>query len=328
MLFAAELIAAGLLLLSVWLSWLIGRIVVPDEHRELGGLIGAVAVLWLVTQHADLLTPLGLQRSFALPITLLCLWALMARRYSWVGVSWLLAALFYPVIIVVIGLAGLVVFASDIARNRKPPALFVWNGIAGVAALTIVIASSGTPSDIGPTLTGSQALALPEFGLHGRLQLFVNTIRGDWLHSQIVGLGWPGKTLLAVAVATALTFVRDHRARLPAAVWTFLLCGLTVWLVARFTLFELYLPNRHARWTVAAFAVAAFASAGVVVVERISRHVKGHLPSGGMIVSAAISVAAMLVVITAFLPDSIAHVANSGRSRHGTRLCVSHNTST
>ena len=87
--------------------------------------------------------------------------------------------------------------------------------------------------------------------------------------------------------------------------WIFLLCGLAVWLVARFTLFELYLPNRHARWTIATFAVAAFASAGVFVVERISRHVRGRLPSDGMMVSTAISMAAMLIVFAAFLPTAL-----------------------
>ena len=301
-LFAAEVLAAALLLLSVWLAWLIGRTVVTEEHRELGGLISAVTVLWLVTQHADVMTPLALQRGFALPIMLLFLWALVARRYAWVGVAWLLAALIYPVIIVVLGIAGTVVFLRDFVRDHRPPPMWFWNGIAGVAALAIVLVSSGTPPDIGPTLSGSQALSLPEFGSQGRVRLFIGTFRGDWISSQVVGLGWPSASLLTIGVATTLTFIGDRRARLPTAVWIFLFCGLAVWLVARFTLFELYLPNRHSRWTIAAFAVAAFACAGVVVLERITRYVGARASASGKAMSAAISLAAILIVVAVFLP--------------------------
>jgi len=304
-LFAAEIFAAGLLVLSTWLAWLIGRAVVSEEDRELAGLVGAVALLWLVAQHSDAMTPLALQRSFALPLTLLLLWALIVRRYVWVGVALLCSALIYPVIIVVLGLAAAIAFLDDIVRNRRLPPRFIWNCIAGGVALAIVVATIGVPPDIGPTVTGSQALSMPEFGFDGRLRLFAGTFTGDWFHSQLIGLGWSPACLLVIAAAAVLSILGGRNSRVPRAVWILLCCGVGVWLVARFAMFRLYLPNRHARWAIAAFAVPTFASAGVVVVQYVARQAWGHVRATQTAISVALPLVAVLVVVAVFLPAAI-----------------------
>ena len=267
---AGEVLAGVLFLVSVALAWDIGRRVVPTAHRELGGLIGAVTVLWLLAQPADAMSTLALQRSFALPITLLMLWGMLGARPAWVACAWLLAALIYPVIIVVLGLAAGSSLLVDMVRERRPlPALW-WYVPAGLAAIGIVLAGIGLPDDIGPALGGSQAMAMPEFGPRGRLQLVFGGLTADLFHNHLLGIGWSPRVVLGVAAASLLVVVggRSSGFRIPRAAWLLLGCGLIVWLAARLTLFDLYLPNRHSRWSFAAFTVAALPVAGAWIWDR------------------------------------------------------------
>jgi hypothetical protein len=299
-LLAAKWVAVLLFMAAGGLGALLGRAMVSAERKPLAGLIGAVAALWMIAQSADVLTPLGLQRSFAFPITLLFLWALVSRHYVWIGVAWLLAALFYPVVVVVLGLTGAAVLLSDLIRDRRLPSHWVWNALAGVVALVIVLLSSKIPADLGPTLTGQEALSMPEFGAHGRLQLFFGSLRVDWFRNQIMGIGWPPLTMLTIAAAAAVPFILDRSARLPKAAWIFLICGFAVFLAARLTLFTLYLPNRHTRYTLAAFGVAAIASAGVVLAERLSGRISILRAERSRLI--VVSILALLFVCALFLP--------------------------
>ncbi len=295
-LLAGEILAALLFLASLTLAWLIGRAVASEGHRDLGGLIGTVTLLCLIGQPSDALTTLALQRSFALPITLLFLWGALTRRYVWIGVSWLLCALFYPVIVVVLGLAGGIVLLLDLLRDRRLPPAFWWNAVAGVAAIAIVYAGLGTPPDIGPQLSGREALAMPEFGDHGRLQLFFGTFSGNWIRNQLVGIGWSPATILITAAAAALATVVNREARLPRVAWVLALTGLAVWAIARVMMFTLYLPNRHTRWSFAAFAIAAIAAGGVIVIARLTERMQRPLLSSILVSVAAIGIAAAVLV--------------------------------
>ncbi len=77
-LFAAKLVALVLYVVTLWMAWLVGRSLVRDR-KSLAGLVALVVVVVLIARF-DLLPPTGLQRVFALPITLLLLWALMSGR--------------------------------------------------------------------------------------------------------------------------------------------------------------------------------------------------------------------------------------------------------
>jgi len=304
-LIAGEVLAAVLLSISVWLGWLIGRSVVAQEQRELGALIGALAVLWLVSLQSDAMTPLALQRSFALPIMLLFVWGLLTRRYFWLGVAWLLAALIYPVIIVVLGLAGVSVLLRDWIRERRLPPFWIWNLIAGLMALAIVVKSSVVPADLGPRVGGAQALAMPEFGMHGRLRLFFGVPRVDWFRNELMGVGWSPLAVLAILTAGLFATFGARRARLPQAAWIFLAVGLAVWLTARFVLFTLYLPNRHSRWAFAAFGVAALACAGGALMERFAARDAMWSAQTRRIAPAIAGTLACMLVIAFFLPDAL-----------------------
>ncbi len=304
---AGEIVAGLLFLASLWLAWSIGRTLSLEEYGDLGGLLGVVGALWVLAKGGDIMTPLALQRSFALPIVLLFLWAVLApTRYFWIGVSWVLAALIYPIVIVVIGIAGVLAFIGDTIRDRHLPPLWGWNLLAGLVAIGIVLLSSSVPPDIGPTVDGAQALAMPEFGAHGRLQLFFDSARANWFQNHLIGLGWSLKNVLIIVLAAILGSLRFRRAQLPKIAWIFLACGLLVWWFARGHLFTLYLPNRHARWTLAAFAIAAIAAAGVKVLG-------GLLPPPGdkdkerwrrIGVSSAIGAGSILVILALYFPKT------------------------
>lgn len=291
---AAELVAVLLIGVTGWLAWSIG-VALDAERRAVSGLFTVVAVFALIAQPADLLTPMGLQRSFALPITLLCLWSALTRRYAWIGVSWLLAAAFYPIVIVVTGLAGGLVCLLAIWRERRWRAWIVWNAVAGVAALSLVLASSRNPPGVGPTVSGEQALRMTEFGAGGRLMLHEGSWVDSWFRSHLIGLGWSPKVLLVIVGAVALIwFMRGSLRRIPAAAWLLLASGLAAWAVARATLFLLYLPNRHTRWSVAAFALVALAIAAVSVFDRIGWSFKRR----------AVAIAAPLIVALLLYPHA------------------------
>jgi hypothetical protein len=263
--FAAELVIVALLGASVWLAWKLGA-ALAEEGRELRALLTVVALLFLIScTRSDLITPMGLQRSFALPLTLLMAWALVTRRHLWVGVSWVLAALFYPVIVPVLGLSALAVWAVEYARERQLPAGWWLAGFLGIAAIAIVLTSAAPPAWAGPTVTYDQALALPEFGHGGRLDL-LGSGSGHWIRDPRYGIGWSPLLLLAFAVAAVIAARVRYAGRIPLAVWSLAVSGLLLWTIAHLTLFALYLPNRHSRTSIAVFGLVAIAAAATGLV--------------------------------------------------------------
>ena len=267
---AAELVAAMLLAISGALAWLLGA-AIGDEQSEYTGLFAVLAmILFLPYPGADLLTPMGFQRSFALPLTLLCAWSLVTRRYAWIGVAWLLTALFYPVAIVVLGLAGAGVLILDAVHTRRLPAAWFWNGCAGLGAIALVLSGASMPQGFGPVATYSQALAMPEFGPDGRMATFGRSWSGTWLTDGHIGLGWPPRQIALIVLALGVVFVLKRRQRIPRGIWILAASGVGTWFIARLIMFQLYMPNRHSRWSVGVFGIVVLSVAATALCERIS----------------------------------------------------------
>jgi hypothetical protein len=300
---AAEWLSVPLLGCSAWLAWRLGRdLETPDP--TLVGLL-AVVTLMLLLPLVDLHPAMAFQRTFALPLTLLCLWALVVRRYVWVGISWLSAALVYPVIIPVLGLTGGLVFLADLVRTKRMPAHWLLNGVLGVSAVLIVLLGSGTPDGVGPMVSFAQAMAMPEFGPGGRQQLFGVTVSGNWFHHHRTGLGWSPPVVLTLCIALAVLAVRGHLRRVPPAAWFLAATGLVLWFAARLVLFDLYLPNRHSRWSLSAFAIVVFALA-VHSLAAARATSTGSGQSIGPRWSTALAFLAPLVVVASLLPAASA----------------------
>jgi hypothetical protein len=303
---AAEWLSVALLAWSALLAWRLGHdLDTPD--RALVGLFAVVALM-LLLPVTDLHPAMAFQRTFALPLTLLCLWGLTSRRYAWVGVSWFASALVYPVIIPVLGLTGSMVFLADMLRNRRMPPRWLSNGVLGIAAILVVVLGSGTPDGVGPMVTFAQAMAMPEFGTGGRQQLFGVTFSDYWFRHHRTGLGWSPRAILALGAALTVLVVREHLRWIPLGVWLIAAVGVVLWFTARLMLFDLYLPNRHSRWSIAAFAIVAFALAAYSLIAAVATARRADRMVGRTW-SKALALLSPLVVAVALAPAAYARLS-------------------
>jgi hypothetical protein len=223
-----------------------------------------------------------------------------------VGVAWLFAALFYPVILVVLGLTGAAVFISDMWRERRLPAAFWSNALLGAAALLIAIVSSRAPSGLGPTVTGDQAMIMAEFRPGGRLPMFGLPFSADWFNDHHLALGWPWYSAIPFGAALLFLWWTGQLRTIPYAGWALLAIGLGVWLFSRQILFTLYLPNRHARWSVACFVILAAAAVIGALTERVlTRRRLAENVQLTALLNGAIAVLAPLLVAAALLPGAL-----------------------
>lgn len=300
---AAEWLSVALLGATVALAWMIGRALGDGRDGELKGLLCAVVMIGLLPQ-SDLVPAMGFQRTFAMPLTLLCLWALVAKKYVWVGVAWVLAALFYPIIIAVIGLASTIVFLIDLIRDRKMPGYWILNGVLGIAALAIVLLGSTTPEAVGPSVTFEQAMTMPEFGADGRQALFGTDWKNGLFRHHRTGLGWSPWLMLVMVGAFALATILGQRRQISGPVVVVGITGLVLWAAARLTLFDLYLPNRHSRYAIAVLLIVGVAVAGYAVLKASVRLVSRISPEPSKRVAQAAAVLAPLVVMAALAPSA------------------------
>ena len=298
---ATKLVSVLLLFASGYLAWLLGS-ALDTGNRSLTGLF-AVVITFALLPFVDLLPTIGFQRTFALPVTLLCAWALVTRRYLWVGVSWVIAGLMYPVIVAVLGLAAGLVFLGDLVRDRRMPPYWIWNGIMGVVAIALILLTREVPPGIGPMVTFAQAQAMPEFSLSGRQSLFGTTFREYWFGHHRTGLGWSPKLVILLLVSTVTVLIVGNRRMIPRPVWVLAGTGLGLWFVARLTLFDLYLPNRHSRWSLAAFAIAVIAAAGCALLSRLMAK-ESASSQRWTILSRVVAIAAPFIVAVALFPSA------------------------
>lgn len=296
--FASKLVSGVLFASSVGLAHLLGRATGgPDpELRGLLTALGLVAML-AVSLQTDSLATMGMQRTFGLPITLLCAWGLVAGRYRWVGGSWVLAGLFYPVLLPVLGVGAGLVFLRDLWRDRRLPPAWRWNLACGVVALALALFGSPKAPQLGPIATYLQAIEMPEFGRGGRLDLWgAGGLQSMFRHG-MTGLGWSSRVLAGVAVAVVLVLVLGWRNLLPLPAWTMLATGCAFWLALRLApqhlMFGLYLPNRHSRWVILVFGAIAIGAA----LYALLRHGAGDRPTRAGWAAWAVPVVATILLL-------------------------------
>ncbi len=261
---ASQWLAVVLFAVSAFLVWKIAAVRSTDQ-QDLYPLLAVVALVILLpfSRQKDLIANVAFQRAFAMPLLLWTVWALVARRHTAVGVSWVAAALVYPVVLPVQGLTAAVVYLRDMLRTRQLPPRWLLNGALGLAAILLAAFSIPVPPDLGPAYTFRQAMQMPEFLAGGRLALDSEALL-SWLVNHRTGLGWDPEMLLLMAAGVLLAWLFRGDARIPPAAWIMAFVGCALWLAMRLfpeqLMFGLYLPNRHSRWAVGVFGVFAIAA--------------------------------------------------------------------
>jgi hypothetical protein len=297
--FASKLVSLILFIVSGWLAYLLGYSAGRERPEVCGALtaIGLVVMLSLSTQ-TEILATMGMQRAFGLPLTLLCAWALVARRYVFVGWSWVAAALTYPVVLPVLGLAAGGVFLRDWYVTRKLPPSWLANGVLGVVALGLALLGVPKAPELGPVNSYVDAVGMPEFGPGGRLDLYGERDLSAVFWHGMTGLGWAPRVFVLLAVGIVVLFLLRRSRDLPWPIWMLLAVGLGLWAALRLwpeqLMFGLYLPNRHPRWAIAVFGSVLFAVVTMglwdVAAARTSR--RGYAP---LVAILGIGATAMLV---------------------------------
>src|SRR5690606_7030462 len=273
---------AALFALTLLLAYRVGAQASPQNSALSGGammLLIAVAIPELF-----LLPPMGLQRSFALPLTLTAVLALQRSMLPLLGIVFLLAALIYPIVCATLGVCTVFYLLPRLIRDRRLPEGWLPLAILGSVALALV-ANAGAPESVGPMVTLAEALSMTEVGRDGRQSLFGKGIRCILAHHR-TGLGFPYGWSVLTLVTIAFLVCRKRVADVPSVAWSLLAAALLVWLVARLFMFTLYLPQRHTVWalpTVLGILVAAAVPASIEV-------------AGVRLVRPLIGAAAMVVV--------------------------------
>jgi hypothetical protein len=250
----------------------------------------------------------GLPRSFALPVLLLGVWALAARRVPIWGLSLLLAALCYPPVLVNLGLLGVVVLVARTVSERRLPRGWVVGGVLAVAALAVVASVYAQPvgEGIGPKVTLEEARAMPELGRGGRSEFFVDDPWFFWFDSHRSGIGIdPLPFAVAVLVFGLVEWLLRRHGAPPPLLWAILATSFAAFFAAHATLFALHVPNRYLDGALRVAALVWAASAAGRAARALGPRLERALP-----VVAALGLVAIAAHATAGL---VAHARKDPR---------------
>lgn len=251
----SELLPFGLAIATSVLAWLIGRRAAGGNRA--GGVVACVFAGWVL--YLYLIG--GFARAFAQPILMLGMWALLARRNRWLGLTFVLAALFYPQTVVNLGLLAVVVLGVRALRERRVPSDWAWLVGLGLVAAAIMVAvyARPLPAGIGPAVTEAEARAMPEFGPGGRSKFFTDDPVAYYIEGARSGFGIP-RHLFALLIGLIGLGAWRFRGALPFEAWALAGTSVAAFALAHATLFALYVPNRYVVYTIALFVMMCFAA--------------------------------------------------------------------
>ena len=267
----AESLPFILVLVATALAFQIGQ-------RVGQGLLGGVvaAVFFILAQLRFLHA--GLPRSFATPILLFGMWALLTQRQIALGCALLLAVLFYPPVAANLGLCAAIVLVLRVWKERKLPAR--WPVLIAIGCLALVVLGLAylrpMPPGLGQKVTFEQAYAMPEFWSGGRSHFFDHD---PWrfYFSKRDGLGinpW-----LALLLTCLLVVVwRSFPGVIGVESWALAGTALGLFVSAHLTLFVLHHPNRYTLYALPVFGLLVVAA----VIPAFIARLRAYPPAGGM----------------------------------------------
>ena len=250
--YLAEVLPFLLVLAGTVFAFLIGQRV---GGGLLGGFIGATFFIMAELRflHA------GLPRSFATPILLFGMWALITQRQAALGGAFLLAVLFYPPSVANLGVCAAIILSLRIWQEKRLPD--GWLGFVGLGCLALVVLGVAYlrpfPPELGDKVTFAEAYAMPEFWPGGRSQFF-NADLWHFYFGKRNGLGinpWVALLLMGLLITTWRT--------LPGAIvqeaWTLAGVSIGLFISAHATLFVLHYPNRFTLYALPVFGLIVLA---------------------------------------------------------------------
>lgn len=209
----------------------------------------------------------GTPRSFAVPLLLGFLWALLSGNILATAIAVLVTGWFYPPMVIVEGgvllLQGLGIPQAT-GRNRT----LAWVGLMAVGGVLLPYLLAANPWQ--PVLTRQQGLALAELAPRGRSAFFYEDLGHFWFSSDRSGL-IPGYTPLVLWFGLPLPLLLRFRQGFPllsqvrgtSVLGQLLLSSVGSFLLAHLLLFRLHLPSRYTHHS---FRVLLSLAAGIVLV--------------------------------------------------------------
>ena len=162
-------------------------------------------------------------------------------------------ALFYPPAAVlavgVLALSAVRGWRIDVRRAAS-------GGVAAAILLTAVLVPRLLAGGAPRVMSAAEARAFPEFGPHGTLPFFVDSLT-RYLSQNRSGfdLRWSGSILVVAGLVLLVARWRDVRALAPE-VLAMPVASLGAFALAQLVLFQLYLPHRYTYPLMAFFAIA------------------------------------------------------------------------
>lgn len=259
----SKLLPFGLLAVSVWYLWRLGRAFEP----RWGGLIAGLLILDYSGAFRG-----GLPRSFALSLLIPHFYYVATRRYGRASGVLVLQSLFYPqTFLSGFGLQSVTIlrelwgragrsFSTRLREVRRPLSLLL--GAALVSGLLLSVTYLfDKPKAMGPLITRAEAMQMEEFQPGGRVPFFSPDPVEYYLVANRSGLGWNNRlTTFALILALFASVLRRKLLQAPPIIFDNLAVSLFLFACAHLLLFRLHFPNRYVRWTLPLSAVLLIAT--------------------------------------------------------------------
>lgn len=239
-----EILAFVLALCGITLAYAIGRQITAGKH--LGGIANILFFLFGSIVSINYMEPFagGLQRSFALPIFLLGIWALLRKDFVILSLSFFLAVLFYPPTFISLGVYSALVLSVQYIKNRRITMGMYLLLTSLAVCFSLLLWSqhqSLNKSLVWTTYSIREALQMFEFYLGGSIPVFFTSW---WTY---IRNAFPSGLPLALFLLSFISMTFFHKRfgiyRLEAI--SLVLSAWFCYALAYLIFFKLYEPNRY-----------------------------------------------------------------------------------
>jgi len=224
----------------------------------------------------------------------------LKRRFVWTSLILLMSALTYPPLFV-LEVGTLCVFFAGEIITKKRLSCSKKNGLTLIAG--IIIAGGylvshvfcNAPDFLGPILTYQEVIKEPMFNIGGNTPMFGDGSLWERVSNDVTGIGMdiPKSYMLIIFfLSLSLPFKKFKQKLLkmfPWELWSFLIAGVILTILANFVLLKLYQPSRYIQIPLTVFLIY-FVSSSFSCLDEISKR-------GGRIARYAFMISLLCIVV-------------------------------